>query len=378
MGIVIQKFGGKLLETPELIVKAAQHVIKTKRNGSDPVVVVSALGQLTDQYQDMAYAITDQPDEREMDMLLSVGERIAMSLLAMAINAEGSYKAVSFTGSQVGIITDTRHTNARILEIKGYRIREAIAKGRIPIVAGFQGISTDREITTLGRGGSDATAVALAVAIGAERCELVKESGGVFTADPRIVEDAVLVDQMDYQALESITEAGAKIVQSRAASLANQHHIILSVTGTDEKKGTLVSDRTLTSCAVSSIVLRENIQLTQKTGLSDDDNNEVLNVDVKDAGISLRMTTKGRKSKQAIQVDIITIIGNCGGMDRDVVTYAEQQINKTNARLNASIRLPGRLIFISDAGEGSRITRMIHAAFKDKGYFERAEGVSVL
>ena len=187
MSIVILKFGGTLLETPDKIGKAAQYVIKSICRGEKPVVVVSAPGKTTDEFHRLAKEITSEPDQREMDMLLSVGERTAMALLAMSINADGRYHAISFTGSQVGIITDTQHTDARILEVKGYRIRETVEKGHIPIIAGFQGVSVDREITTLGRGGSDTTAIALAIALKAERCELVKEYGGVYSEDQEIL-----------------------------------------------------------------------------------------------------------------------------------------------------------------------------------------------
>lgn len=372
MGIIIQKFGGKLLETPERIIRAARYIVKSKVEGNDPVVVVSALGQLTDQYQDMAYAISDHPDEREIDMLLSVGERIAMSLLAMAINSDGKYKAVSFTGSQVGIITDTRHTDARILEVKGYRIKEALEKDQIPIIAGFQGISTEREITTLGRGGSDATAIALAVAIGADKCELIKESGGIFTSDPKIVKDAALIEQMDYTTLQSITEAGAKVVQTPAVSLANQHRIVLAVKNVDGGKGTLVSDRTLASNAVSSIVLEENHQLVSSTNLPKDAGDAAWNLSVESNKISLRTFKFHRNnSTVAIPVDIITIVGSGGTLDPDVISQSDQDINDSGTRLHASLYLHGKLVYLIDAEDGSRVTAIIHNSFTKRGFFEK-------
>jgi len=257
LSIIIQKFGGSLLETPDHIRRAADYIIRTKIAGEDPVVVVSASGSTTDHLLRLAREINESPDEREMDMLLSVGERTAMALLAMAINADGRCHAVSFTGSQVGIITDTRHTDARILEVKCLRIKDTLDNGQIPIVAGFQGVSTEREITTLGRGGSDSTAVALAAALKAESCQLIKESGAVHSADPELVAEAVKLPQISYDTLETITSAGAKIVQPRAASLAKEHKVKLSVKDTGSGKGTLISDRSLETSVLAAVVIEK-------------------------------------------------------------------------------------------------------------------------
>lgn len=261
MPIIIQKFGGNLLETPDHIRRAAKHIIKTKIAGEDPVVVVSAPGSTTDRFLELARQVSESPDEREMDMLLSVGERTAMALLAMAINSDGRYRAVSFTGSQVGIITDTKHTDASILEVKCLRIKETLEKGLIPIVAGFQGVSTEKEITTLGRGGSDATAVALAAALEAQRCELIKESDAVYSADPKLVTEAVPLPKIDYDTLEAVASAGARIVQPRAVSLAKEHKVRLSVKSVGGDKGTLVSDRSLETSMLAAVVINEGLYL---------------------------------------------------------------------------------------------------------------------
>ena len=178
MKLIVQKYGGSSLATPELIKKIAERVIATKEQGYDVVVVVSALGDTTDHLQALADQISRKPAPRELDMLLSVGERISISLLAMAITERG-YPAISFTGSQVGIITSSDHTRARILEIKGDRIRHQLEEGKIVVVAGYQGVSTEKEITTLGRGGSDTTAIALAAALNAEKCEIMTDVDGV-------------------------------------------------------------------------------------------------------------------------------------------------------------------------------------------------------
>ena len=189
MSLVVQKFGGTSVGDADRIRAVADHVARTRRAGTDVVVVVSAMGKTTDQLVRLAADVSSVRPDREIDMLLSSGERITMSLLCMAL-AELGVDAMSFTGSQAGMITDTVHTRAKILEVKADRLRAALDAGAVPVVAGFQGVSTDREVTTLGRGGSDTTAVALAAALGADACEIYTDVSGVFTTDPRIVPEA--------------------------------------------------------------------------------------------------------------------------------------------------------------------------------------------
>ena len=186
---VVQKFGGTSVGDAERIRAVADHVARTKRAGNDVVVVVSAMGRTTDDLIRLAGEVSSVQPPREYDMLVSSGERISMSLLCMALSDLG-VPAASFTGSQAGIVTDTEHTRAKILEIRADRLREALAAGVVPVVAGFQGVSTDRDVTTLGRGGSDTTAVALAAVLGADTCEIYTDVTGVFSADPRVVPDA--------------------------------------------------------------------------------------------------------------------------------------------------------------------------------------------
>src|SRR3974390_1156957 len=186
MSLVVQKFGGTSVGDADRIRAVADHIARTRRNGDDVVVVVSAMGKTTDDLLRLASAVSRTQPPRDLDMLLTAGERISMALLVMALADQG-IDAVSFTGSQAGIITDTSHTRARIVEVKGDRLREALSAGRVPVVAGFQGVSIDRDVTTLGRGGSDTTAVALAAALGADACEVYTDVSGVFSADPRIV-----------------------------------------------------------------------------------------------------------------------------------------------------------------------------------------------
>ncbi|MBI5837846.1 MAG: aspartate kinase [Candidatus Eisenbacteria bacterium] len=218
MSLLIQKYGGTSVGSPERLRSVAARVARTRRTGQDLVVVVSAMGETTDQLVELARRIHPDPPRREMDMLLTTGERISMALLAMALRLE-QIEAISFTGSQSGIITDTAHGRARILEVRGDRIRQELARGRVVIVAGFQGVSREREVTTLGRGGSDTTAVALAASLGAECCEIYTDVPGVMTADPRHVPGARLIPHLDYRSALTLTSLGAGVLVPRAACL---------------------------------------------------------------------------------------------------------------------------------------------------------------
>ncbi|HET9941637.1 MAG TPA: aspartate kinase [Candidatus Eisenbacteria bacterium] len=228
MPLLVQKYGGTSVGSPERIQKVADRIVKTRRAGTDLVVVVSAMGDTTDDLLDLAAKVSDRAHPREMDMLLTAGERISMALVSMAVNDRGQ-EAVSFTGSQSGIVTDTSHTRAKILEVKGDRIREELARGRVVIVAGFQGVSRDREVTTLGRGGSDTTAVALAAALRAESCEIYTDVDGVYTADPRLVPDARKLDQLSYDEMLELASLGAKVLHHRSVEIARRFHVPLHV-----------------------------------------------------------------------------------------------------------------------------------------------------
>jgi aspartate kinase len=243
MPIVVMKFGGTSVGTVRRLQAVADRVVHTREAGNDVVVVVSAMGDTTDDLLAMAADITDLPDPRELDMLLTAGERISMSLLGIALNARGC-RAASYTGSQAGIITDTRHGAAKITEIRPKRIVEALGAGSVVILAGFQGLSSDFEITTLGRGGSDLTAVAMAGAVGASVCEIYTDVDGVFTADPRIVEAARKVDEVGYDEMAELAAAGAKVLQSRSVEMARRHGVQIHVRSAfREEPGTWVRDR---------------------------------------------------------------------------------------------------------------------------------------
>ena len=243
MAVVVQKFGGTSVADPERIKSVAEHVAFTRRHGNDVVVVVSAMGKTTDNLISLANQVSSVHPGRELDMLLTTGERISMALVCMALAGLG-IDAVSFTGSQVGIITDTVHTKAKILEVKGDRLREALAAGKVAVVAGFQGVSTDKEITTLGRGGSDTTAVALAAALNADVCEIYTDVTGVFTADPRIVPQARKLQQLDFEEMLEMAGAGSKVLALRSVEFARNHNVPLHVRSSFTwETGTWVLDR---------------------------------------------------------------------------------------------------------------------------------------
>ena len=219
MGIVVQKFGGTSVADSEKIKNVADAVIKEKLNGNKVIVVVSAMGHTTDNLIKLSKEITTTPPEREMDMLLSTGEQVSMALLAMAINHKG-HKAVSLNAMQVGIMTEPNHTRARIIDIKHNRVNSHLDKGEIVIIAGFQGITEDGEITTLGRGGSDTSAVALAAAFKADRCDIYSDVEGVYTADPRVVPTAQKLDVISYEEMLELARVGANVLHPRSVETA--------------------------------------------------------------------------------------------------------------------------------------------------------------
>jgi aspartate kinase len=228
MPIVVQKYGGTSVADSKRIRAVADRVLESRRAGNQVVVVVSAMGDTTDELLAMANGITPNPNPRELDLLLTAGERIAMSLLAIAINNAG-VPAASYTGSQAGIITDTSHGRAKIIDIRPGRIEEALGRGNVVIVAGFQGVSTEQDVTTLGRGGSDTTAVALAGALGAHVCEIYTDVDGVYTADPRLVTGARKLAAVSYEEMLELAAGGAKVLQLRSVEYARRHGVRLHV-----------------------------------------------------------------------------------------------------------------------------------------------------
>jgi len=224
--IIVQKYGGSSVGDVERIQKVADRIADTRAGGKEVVVVVSAMGDTTDELLALAKRVTDNPSRRELDMLLSAGERISMALLSMALNARG-VPAVSFTGSQSGIVTNDSHTNARIVEVRPFRVQDELERGKVVIVAGYQGVSYKREVTTLGRGGSDTTAVALAAALGAEACEIYSDVEGVYTADPRQVPEARRLAELSYEEMQELAESGARVLNAQAVEFAKERGIAI-------------------------------------------------------------------------------------------------------------------------------------------------------
>ena len=258
--LIVQKYGGSSVANPERIKRVAQRVVDTKRTGSNVVVVVSALGDTTDELLQLASQITPQPAERELDMLMATGEQVSVALLAMAIHELGE-DAVSFTGSQVGILTDGTHTKARIVAIHANRITQEVARGRIAIVAGFQGVNLNQDITTLGRGGSDLTAVALAYALHANVCEIFTDVEGVYTADPRIVPHARKLPTISFDEMLEMASLGAQVMQARSIFVAKRFGIPIHVRSSfSQAEGTMIqqSSKAMEDIVVSGVTLQRD------------------------------------------------------------------------------------------------------------------------
>jgi aspartate kinase len=271
LGLVVQKFGGSSVADVEKIKNVARKAIREKEQGNEVVVVLSAMGKTTDQLISMAHKITLDPDPREMDMLMSTGEQVSIAMLAMAIHSMG-HKAISFTGPQVGIITDTAHRKARIKSINTKKIRQALEDGNIVIVAGFQGTTEENDITTLGRGGSDLTAVALAAALKAEVCDIYTDVDGVYTADPRIVPKARKLEKISYDEMLELASLGAKVLHSRSVEVGKNYNVVIHVRSSfTDVPGTLVlkEDKSMEDIVVSGVAYNRNEAKISIVGVPD-------------------------------------------------------------------------------------------------------------
>jgi len=258
--LIVQKYGGSSVGDVGRIERVCDKIISYAKKGNKLAVVVSAMGDTTDELIELARKINPDPEEREMDMLISTGEQISSALLAMAIHKKG-YEAISFTGSQVGIITDKYHTKAKILKIETDRIKKELAAGKIVIVAGFQGKSTKSEITTLGRGGSDLSAVALAVALSADMCEIYTDVEGIYTADPRIVKNAKKLSSITFDEMLELAARGAQVMQTRAVEVGKKFNMPIYVKSSfSEKEGTVIMDKLphIEESVVRGVALTEN------------------------------------------------------------------------------------------------------------------------
>lgn len=254
MSIVVQKYGGTSVADPERISAVADRIVATRERGHEVVVVVSAMGHTTDELITLAQGVNPNPSGREMDMLLTAGERISMALMAMAIAARG-VEAVSYTGSQAGILTDASHGAAKIQAIRGTRVSDSLAQGKVVIVAGFQGVDPEgKEITTLGRGGSDATAVALAAALEADACEICTDVDGIYSADPRIVPDARKLDEIAYDDMLELAASGAGVLMSRSVEVARRFNVPIHVRSSfNDNPGTWVKENTMEQAIISGV-----------------------------------------------------------------------------------------------------------------------------
>jgi aspartate kinase len=300
MGIVVHKYGGTSVGNTDKIKNVARRVVRYKEEGHQVVTVVSAVGHTTDELVAMARQITDNPPEREMDMLLSTGEQISISLLAMAIKALG-HDVISLTGAQVGIRTNKVHTKAKIMEVSSERLKKELDAGRIVIVAGFQGVTLDNEITTLGRGGSDTTAVAVAAALKADVCEIFTDVDGVYTTDPRMVPEARKLSQITYDEMLELASLGAGVLQPRAVEFGKIHDVVMHVRSSfNDNEGTIVKGVRDVSCGCSQ--MEQDIVVT---GVAYDLNTSRIGLfNVPDRpGIAQRIFSA--LAKRAINVDMI-------------------------------------------------------------------------
>ena len=405
MSLLVQKYGGSSVSDPERIRRVAERVCRFRREGHDLVVVVSAMGDTTDELVELAEAVSEgaaRRHPREMDMLLTAGERISMAVLAMAIRDQG-LDAVSFTGSQAAIITDSSHTGARIEEIRGDRVREELGRGRVVIVAGFQGVSRDREVTTLGRGGSDTTAVALAAALSAERCDIFTDVDGVFTADPRMVPGARRIPHVDYEEMVELAVAGARVMHPRAVELGARFDVpirVLSSLVEGEDGGTLIArrertmeDPILTGVAsegdYAQLVLRglppEMISMTTVLSRLTDASVSVdllTQVDRADGRRLVQLTVHGAELARAREVcqavvdelggervdalpDLARIAMVGSGMHKrpGVFARAFETLRAEDVNVHAVSAASTSIILVVDAEDETRAVRLLHDAF---------------
>jgi aspartate kinase len=271
VALIVQKYGGTSVGDADRVRAVADHVARTQREGNQVVAVVSAMGKTTDDLIRLANEVSGTQPPREYDMLVSSGERISTALLCMAL-AELGIEASSFTGSQAGIITDTDHTRAKILDVRADRLRQALDEGRVPVVAGFQGVSTDRDVTTLGRGGTDTTAVALAAVLDAEVCEIYTDVTGVFSADPRVVSDAHRLSRISFDEMLEIAATGGRVLQLRSVEFSRNHHVPLHVRSSFTwEPGTWVveEDATMEQATVTAISHDTSEAKVTVTGVAD-------------------------------------------------------------------------------------------------------------
>ena len=350
MSIVVQKYGGSSVADVARIRLVAERVMRTRQAGHDVVVVVSAMGHTTDELIALAKQVSPNPERRELDMLLTAGERIAMALLSMAIRELGG-DAISFTGSQSGIITNDRHVDARIIEVRPVRVQDELARGKVVVIAGYQGVSYRREVTTLGRGGSDTTAVAMAAALGAEYCEICSDVDGVYTADPRVVPDARRIPALSYEETQELAESGARVLNAQAVEFAKEKGIAIyaratasALPGADPTAdGTVVRrDPPRSPGTVAGVASERDILVLEATAPADD---------------VLALLDEHHVTGKQLHI----ISG-----DRLALVVSRENLHE-EARLRAAIaaRFAGRLQLADDLGALSVVGTGINASFEN-------------
>jgi len=340
------KFGGTSLATPHHVINAAQKVAQISKK-HDTVVVVSAMGHTTDRLFSMSREITPTPKAREMDMLLTAGERISVALLSMALD-DLHLEAVSYTGSQVGIITDTRHTDARILDIRGDRIKKALSENKIAVVCGFQGVSLEKEITTLGRGGSDTTALALSAALNAEKCLIYTDVDGVFTEDPNIYPEVKKISTLSYGEMLELSSHGVQVLHPRASSIAARYNIPVEIRNSfNNRSGTLITDlgdiehpkpRALTHC--TELYLITLLEVTRRTHHLSQIVTELVN-----GGVHIKFFSHGISEAKKFDLSFITPLE-----EKDLVNSLLKKVIK-KLRIN-NIREECDICSLSVVGRG--------------------------
>ncbi|NNL75660.1 MAG: aspartate kinase [Desulfobacterales bacterium] len=316
MTCIVQKYGGSSVADVDKLRKIARLITDVKGQNIDIAVVVSAMGKTTDDLVSMARAISAKPPRREMDMLLSTGERITMSLLCMALHELG-FDAVSLTGSQAGIITNDRHTDAQVIEVRPFRVQDEMAQGKVVIIGGFQGVSYKRDITTLGRGGSDTTAVALAAALNAERCEIYSDVDGVYSADPSMEAQAHHLPEVSYPVMQEMSMAGAKVLHAHAVQFAKEKNIAIYARSTFKPGRETVIRRILpgTIRGVQAVVSEKQVERIRLNGAGARDlfkqaaeYLESEQVPIKEVNVT-EITTTGEQSKASFVVSVQNIFG---------------------------------------------------------------------
>ncbi|MDP2927480.1 MAG: aspartate kinase [Candidatus Omnitrophota bacterium] len=338
-GLVVQKYGGSSVANVECIQRVAQRVVGYSKKGYDLVVVVSALGDTTDELIKLADKINPNPSEREMDMLLSTGEQISVALLAMAIHKLGS-EAISFTGAQVGIITDSSHTRARIIKINVDKIKEELKKGRIVIVAGFQGVTLNQDITTLGRGGSDLTAVALAKELQANSCEIYTDVMGIYTTDPRIEPNAKKIKEITYDEMLEMASLGAQVMQPRSIEVAKKFNVPLHVRSSfNTKSGTMIIKevKKMEDVLVSGVTLNKNEAKITLCGVPDKPGVAVkLFKDLATCGVSVDMIVQNVSHTRWTDISFTIAKADCAKATR-ITKMAAKKIGAGEVLLDEDI-----------------------------------------